>query len=107
MGEIIRNLMDRPLCPNGTNMPIHPAHTLRTRMLDAFYNAAEKNADGEMLEPVDKAYSAAAYNGPTDDRMWLFRETVSFTQGREYITVESWWFRCHICGLILPAQRTK
>lgn len=107
MGEIIRNLTDRPLCPNSTNMPIHPAHTIRNRMLDAFYNAAEKNDDNEMPEPVDKAYYAAAYGPSTDDRMWLFREAVSFMQGREYITVESWWFRCFICGLNLPAQRRE
>lgn len=107
MGEIIREPIDRPMCPNGFIEPIHPSHRMRIRMLDAFSKAAERDADGEMTEPVGKAYYAAAYEGPTEDRMWLYRETVGFMRGRGHIIVEAWYFRCTICGLMLPAQRTS
>jgi hypothetical protein len=107
MGEIIRESMERPMCPNGISEPIHPAHRMRIRMLDAYSNAAERDADGEMAPPVDQAYYAAAYSGSTEDRMWLYREAAGFMRGRVHTLVEAWYFRCQICGLILPAQRTS
>jgi hypothetical protein len=107
-GELIRELSDsdKPLCPN-IGQPINAAHALRNRMLNAFYEAAEKNTDGDMTEPVDKAYYAAAYGFTTSDRMNLYRDSASFVRGREIVVVEAWYFRCGICGLILPASRRE
>jgi hypothetical protein len=103
--EVIRELTDsdKPLCPN-IGWPTNPAHQLRTRMLDAFYEAAERDADDEMPEPLDKAYHAAAYGPTTSDRMNLYRCSVSFLHHRKITTVEMWYFQCGICGLILPAS---
>lgn len=106
MGEIIRTLRDdsKPLCPRSTNLPVAEEHMLRNRVLDAFYNAAEKDGDGEMAPPVDAAYHAAAY-GPVNDRMDLFTTSASFLHQGAPVVVESWWFRCPVCGFVLPASR--
>lgn len=104
--EIIRTLTsgDKPLCPNSTNAPIHEAHQLHTRVVDAFYNAAEKDDEGEMSAPLDKAYSAAAY-GSVSDNMELFVAAASFPYRSEFVRVESWWWKCPVCGFVLPANR--
>lgn len=103
---IITTLNDssKPLCPNATNGPVHEAHMLRNRVLDRFYNAAEKDADGELAPPVDKAYCAAAY-GPLSDDMELFTHLASFAHEGALVTVESWWWKCLVCGFVLPANR--
>ena len=107
MGELIRSLDDsgRPLCPNTLGGPIDSRHEAHVRTLNAFYEAAEKDADGEMAPPVDASYHAAAY-GAVSDRMYLYVEDASFTYRGQRVTVEAWYFRCLICGLVLSASRT-
>jgi hypothetical protein len=97
---------ERPLCPN-IGWPGNPAHELRTRVLNAFYNAAEKDAEGEMTGTAEAAYSEAAYGSGTDERMHLYREGVAALYGGSYVTVEAWWFKCPICGFVLPANRIE
>lgn len=106
MSEIVREASEGPLCPNGLGSPIHPAHELRVRVLDAFYEATEKDDDGEMPAPVETAYGAAAY-GVTTDRMDLFRHSSAFFSGNRQVLIESYWFRCRVCGLILPASEVR
>lgn len=106
MSEIVRDLRggDGPLCPNSVGEPLHDAHRLHVRTLDAFYNAADKDSDGELPEAVERAYGAAAYEQITD-RMDLFRHSNSITEGNRPVVVESYWYRCRVCGLVLPATR--
>lgn len=108
-GGVIRMLSesDLPMCPNGMMRPIHPAHALRTTMINAVYDVTKEheNDDGELPEPLDKVSQALSYGPTTADRMNLYFDRVSFLQGREFVMVEAWHFRCAICGLMLPAQR--
>jgi hypothetical protein len=108
-GGVVRTLSDSdlPMCPNGMLRPIHEAHQLHTRMIDALYEATKpyENEDGELPEPLDKASTALSYGPTTADRMHLYFDRVGFMQGREHVMVEAWYFRCAICGLMLPAQR--
>jgi hypothetical protein len=105
VGEIIRNLVDRMLCPHSSNFPVHEAHQLRTRMLDGFYEAAEKDEDGEMAEPLEKAYLAA--KDRVNDYMDLFVHTANIMRGRQFVTVETWWWKCPTCALVLPATSVE
>jgi hypothetical protein len=108
-GGVIRTLSESelPPCPNGMLQPIHPAHRLRVEMIDAAYEAAKEyeDDDGELPEPLQKVSTALSYGPNTDSRMRLYFNRVGFPEGGVYATVESWYFQCHICGLILPAQR--
>ena len=61
---------------------------------------------GSAPEALEKVSTALDYGPTTADRMHLYFDRTSFMQGREFITVEAWYFRCAICGLMLPAQRT-
>jgi hypothetical protein len=92
-----------PLCPNSFD-PAHPSHTLRNRVLDLFYEAAPKDADGELAEDMSKVYSAAAH-GRLDDYMHLYRHEAGEIIGQPLLRVATWWWRCHVCGLTLPAQQ--
>lgn len=108
-GGIVRTLSesDLPPCPNGMMRPIHQAHQLRTTMIDAAYGAtkAYETDDGELPEALDKVSQALDHGPTTIDRMNLYFDRVSFLQGRQIVAVEAWYFRCAICGLMLPAQR--
>lgn len=96
---------DKPLCPNVTNGPLNSAHELRNRVLDKFYKTAELDADGEIaVEAVAAAYNAAAY-GTLDEHMQLFTHAANFIHAGQVVTVESWWWKCLVCGFVLPANR--
>jgi hypothetical protein len=99
---------DRPLCPNDISFPLNQFHYERTRLLDAFYNAAEKDDDSEFVSPeVDKAYYETAYGKDRSGTgMRLFHEAVT-PMGAQFpfIRVEAWYFRCPICGFVLPANQ--
>jgi hypothetical protein len=100
---------DRPLCPNDISFPLNQFHAERNRLLDEFYNAAEKDAEGEFTSPeVNEAYGTAAYGKDRRGKgMLLYRTSVTpMHQAALFGTVEAWWFRCQICGFVLPAQRT-
>lgn len=108
-GGIVRMLSetDLPMCPNGILRPIHQAHQLRNTMIDAHYDVTKpyQDEDGELPEALQKASNALHYGPTTADRMHLYFNRVSFLQGRQLVKVEAWYFRCAICGLMLPAQR--
>lgn len=95
-----------PLCPNDYGDPQHPSHQLRVRFADAVHEATPRNADGEPASPeLDAVNNAVAYGPTTDNRMRLYRATVQAMDVRGTVTVEALFFRCQICGLVLPASR--
>lgn len=100
---------ERPLCPNGAGRPTNPAHELRVRLIDAAYRASETNADLEFTDPaVERVYMAAAYGEDVDDRMHLYvTEITADYHGPMGTPVVAWFFRCQICGLILPATASS
>lgn len=106
MGEIIREPIEKMMCPQSSNFPIAEAHMLRNRVLDAFSAAAKpyEDADGEMPEPLDKAYYAAAA-GPVSTDMDLFVHEVYVYNRR--VTVSTWWWKCPTCGFVLPATSVE
>lgn len=97
-----------PLCPNVIGIPTNPLHELHTKMLNQIYKNAQKDEDDEFVNPeTDKIYSDLAYTGSTTDRMNLYFARNGWFQGSTQIIVESFWYKCKICGLILPANRLK
>jgi hypothetical protein len=101
VGELLRTT-STTLCP-GELEPRHPAHQLQVSTLNAFHGAAEKDADGEIVPAAANAYNAAAY--PAGGAMRLYREKASTVADGRPIAVEALYFRCRICGLVLPAGR--
>ena len=98
---------DLPMCPNSFGLPGNPAHQLHNRILDTLHRAIPHDEDtGEAIDPkMDEVYAAAAYE-TVSDRMYLYHDSVSFHEGRaRHAVVESWYFRCGVCGLVLPANR--
>ncbi len=93
-----------PLCP-GSFPPAHPSHAARNDVLDAVYTASPKNEDSEIQpESAANAYHAAAYgtDGRDGDRMRLYCDT-AWPLGSPQVIIRAWYFRCRVCGLILPA----
>jgi hypothetical protein len=72
------------------------------------YEATERDEDGEFTDPaVERAYTAIAYGESVDDRMHLYVSEVSAQYGGAPVHVEAWFFRCPVCGLVLPANRVR
>lgn len=95
------------MCPRGYGPGMAPEHEIRVRMIDAAYEATPRNDDGEPTSPeLDRVNDAVAYGPQTDDCMRLYRDVVMAMDGtRGTVSVEALFFRCQICGLILPASR--
>lgn len=96
---------DRPLCPNSSNVPAHPAHLAAGYQGDRLYEAAApwRDDDGEYFNAGVEALMAIAY---PEDRMNLYEDSAG--AGPNSIRVGVWsyttrYFRCSICGLTLPA----
>lgn len=93
-----------PLCPN-IGEPIHPLHKLHNQIQDEAYNSQTKTEELEFQTPeLNKMYNAIShkrYNG----RMSLYMDSVTLDKRRTSIT--AWYFRCNICGLILPATEQQ
>lgn len=97
---------DGPLCPRSMSFPIDPAHALAVQFADAVYGATPRGEDGELATPELEAVNHAVSYGPgTTDRMRLYRSVVSALDRSGPVAVEALYFRCGICGLILPANR--
>lgn len=105
MGEIIREPIEKMMCPNASNFPIAEAHMLHNRIIDAFSAATKEHEDenGDLPAPLDKAYLGVAY-GPVSTEMDLFVHSVFVRRHGAGVTVVTWWWKCPTCGFILPAQ---
>lgn len=96
--------VQNPLCPAGATQPISAEHRLRNAILDDMYRSLPKDANGDITEAAEAAYNAAAY-GEFDDRMRLYHHgTGNIIIGQQILSVGSWFYRCPVCGLTLPAQ---
>lgn len=95
---------DAPLCPNAISLPANRDHQIQTLTVNALHDALAKDADGE-LSPESAAIYAAA-TGPFADRMQLHMESVTAAHRGRSFQVETWYFRCGTCGVILPASAT-
>lgn len=95
-----------PLCP-ASMPPVSAAHALLRRIQNVAYQATEYDSDGEPVSAEAGAVvDAVHYGSDTDSRMRLFRDVVSAASGvRGYVAVETLYFRCPICGFVLPANR--
>lgn len=94
-------MQELPLCPNSYN-PMHPLHQFHVQLQDAAYksNATDENLEFETDE-LTKMYGSLS-DDRFSGRMYLYRDGVTvYKHGVNRI--ESWYFRCYICGLILPA----
>lgn len=108
--SLVQHVVDKPLCPRSFGPgSVATEHEVHVRMANAFYNAAPKNEDdGEFVSPdVDKAYSAAVYGPTTGTDMDLYVESSGGRYGGEHVVVEAFYFKCHVCGFILPANRRE
>lgn len=103
MGEIIRDPIDKMMCPQASNMPVAQEHMLRNRVIDAFSDAVKPHEDeqGELPPgPLTDAYLGIAYGRVSTD-MDLFVHEVYVYNKR--VTVSTWWWKCPTCGFTLPA----
>lgn len=114
VGELVRESMDRPLCP-GSLPPVNTHHrvevTFQDRLYDAFKplrvnDAGEPDTDGELPPHLDEVYSKVAYS-ETYSRMYLHTEQTSYVKGRQLVTVEAHYWKCHLCGQMLPATTVE
>lgn len=97
---------DKPICPNMSTDPGNKAHELYVRMQNVIYETAEKDADGEIAnQSVADVINALSYL-KMNDRMDLYfiQNVLPLKYGHQSF-VESFYYKCHICGFILPAQR--
>jgi hypothetical protein len=92
-----------PLCPNQLH-PVHPSHQLHVQIQDDAYKSLPTNEELEFNHPDSTVMYNAISNKRFDSRMRLYREGVNTLNSSRFLRVESWYFRCSICGLILPAQ---
>lgn len=99
----------RMLCPNLTTGPQHPAHRNAVRFSDAFYEHVPKDAEGELTGPAAEVYHKAL-RGDLDDWMDLYVDVVTVypqIDVPQTTVVHTWHWRCHICGLVLPATAVE
>lgn len=103
------DLLDRdggPLCP-GSYPPRNEAHALHVRVSDTVHKATPRDINGEPATPELAAVSHAVNYGPDlSERMRLYRDTVAALDWQGTVTVEALFFRCTLCGFVLPATRT-
>lgn len=92
---------DAPMCPSSLPPVVAELHKLHNRTLDAFYGATTKNEDGEFAtDEMDKAYYAAV----ALNHMRLYVDSATAFYHGSMITVECWWWRCQVCGFVLPTE---
>lgn len=105
--EIVRGVdeQDLPLCPVYMSDRGNELHRLAVRITDAFYDAAEKDADSEFVSPdVAKAYRAG--DAASTERMPLYRAQVGYPEYEGAVPryyAEAMYFQCRVCGFVLPA----
>jgi len=107
-GQMLRTVdsLGGPPCPNSLPPVVNAAHQAVRRTLDAFYASAERDANDELPPVLDKAYTAAAYGEGGSGRMRAYIERHQVVLAGRVIILESFFWRCQACGLILTAQRS-
>jgi hypothetical protein len=104
-GLIDLSVGDGPLCPNAMP-PVSAQHAMLRQIQDAAYRAAEYDTDGEPVSAeAGKVVDAVHYGPETAGRMRLYRDTVAAQSYSIPVAVEALYFRCTVCGLVLPANR--
>lgn len=105
---IIRNVdsHDLPLCPNKILGPPSPLHAEEVRNANLIYEALPKDEeDGDLTPEADKLQEEM--RSRAHERMQLYHQTTGFFRGSRRIVVESYFYKCLICGLILPAHQQE
>ena len=94
-----------PLCPNQLD-PMHPMHRFHVNLQDAAYKASSVDTETlEFTEPgAEKVYSAISYE-QYDGYMRAYRDVSTVLLRGRPEGIETYYFRCSICGLILPANK--
>jgi hypothetical protein len=93
----------RPLCPNNINGD-NILHRLHVELTDEAIKFMTKNKDEEFInEESERIYLALAY-GRFDGRMNLYKE-INTVYKPKMQTIETWYYRCNICQLVLPATQ--
>jgi len=100
---------DGPLCPNGFGGVMSAEHATLRRVQNVAHAATAYDSDGEHVSPEAGRVTDAVHYGPeTDGRMRLYRDVVSAASGTGLpVAVEALYFRCGLCGLVLPANRVR
>jgi hypothetical protein len=94
--------LNGPLCPQSYS-PMAAAHALAIEFQNAAYRAAPKDDDGEMPPQAEAMYAALS-----SDRMCLYVENSgTHVYGGQAVSVQAWYWRCLICGFVLPATRNQ
>ena len=87
------------LCPNSMFEPTNAQHQARAELLNRLYEASPRDEDGETTPELDAVYMAAK---GTDDFMRLYK--VDGFDSSSRTSVVGYFWRCAVCGLILPGQ---
>lgn len=98
---------DGPMCPRSFPPVVDRAHELAERFRNVVYEATPRDVDNEPLTADLAAVNdAVSYGRMTNNRMHLFRDAVvAKTRDGHGAVVEALYFRCRICGFVLPAGR--
>jgi len=95
------NPNDRPLCPNSGD---DPKHQFQNLLFDEAYKVAEKDENSDYVNAETAKIMIALAYGRYSNRMNLYRESVVTPRDR---IIQSWYFKCDTCNLILPAIAVK
>jgi hypothetical protein len=98
MTTYIDQVGEGPICPNDNSASRE--HRAVNMVRNAYSQQLTEDEDGQLTPEHDRLFSDAEKLIP--DRMHLFRITAAPSGQRGY--VESWFFKCPVCGFILPAQ---
>lgn len=94
-----------PLCPN---IDTDYRHLLAVKVINAMYEVMDKDEDDESPADQQRIYDAAEGIFPMRMNLYLTTSSpllallVEMQGGGVYI--ESWYFKCPTCDLILPAN---
>ena len=96
-----------PMCPHSIPPNVHPSHEAALLVQNAVYEAIARDEDGEpATEELGAVSHASSYSSSTGNRMRLYRATELARSSSPWgVVVESLYFRCRICGFVLPASR--
>jgi hypothetical protein len=110
-GGLIKEMFDDgPLCPMSMGA-LNGEHRAERIFDDVLYEASkpfrvnsdgQPDPDGDLPKDLDTLYNAVVYS-PTYRRMLLHYEATSFMQDGALKHVRAYYWRCHLCGYILPA----